>query len=315
MENPELVMDATLTTKFTHSGYDSAAVKIVEEYFIKKLKENQEISVETGFDYNATEQVADTAPYPIVCIISGAGGNGKDTFINAVSKVCVAANLSSIDPIKEIADTLIQENAAYQYEHYMTIDGGKHQNQKTDQYRQFLYDLKKAWSTFCDGPNVYLMGKLQDILSDQNSGNGITNIVFMHVREASEIANLKQMIEDYFGIAVITVKLVGLVNPADYQNDCDKNVDDYTFDLTITNHPGNTMMLELQAMMFGSIIRDLSYTNGIFPSNYIETAPYVDDATSTIYTETNNIGTTTAYNQGVEPFHDNDSTSSALSSQ
>ena len=71
MENPELVMDATLTTKFTHSGYDSAAVKIVEEFFIKKLKENQEISVETGFDYNTTEQVADTAPYPIVCIISG----------------------------------------------------------------------------------------------------------------------------------------------------------------------------------------------------------------------------------------------------
>ena len=77
------------------------------------------------------------------------------------------------------------------------------------------------------------MGKLQDILSDQNSGNGITNIVFMHVREASEIAKLKQMIEDYFGIAVLTVKLVGLVNPFDYQNDCDKNVDDYTFDLTI----------------------------------------------------------------------------------
>ena len=314
MENPELVTDATLTTKFTHSGYDSAAVKIVEEFFIKKLKENQEISVETGFDYNATEQVTDTAPYPIVCIISGAGGNGKDTFINAVSKVCAAANLSSIDPIKEIADTLIQENAAYQYEHYMIIDGGKHQNQKSDQYRQFLYDLKKAWSSFCDGPNVYLMGKLQDILSDQNSGNGITNIVFMHVREASEIAKLKQMIEDYFGIAVITVKLVGLVNPADYQNDCDKNVDDYTFDLTITNHPGNTMMLELQAMMFGNIIRDMSDTNGIFPSNYIESSPYVDDDTSTIYTGTNNTGIT-AYNQGVEPFHDNDSTSSTLSSQ
>lgn len=315
MESPELVTTATATTKFTHSGYDTAAVKIVEEFFIGELKEKQEISIETGFEDTNVDPTTEVAPYPIVCIISGAGGNGKDTFINAVSKVCAVGNLSSIDPVKEIANTLIQENAAYQYESYMTTDGGKHQSQKTDQYRQFLYELKKAWTSFCDGPNVYLMGKLQDILSDQNSGNGNLNIVFMHVREASEIASLKQMIEEQFGIAVITVKLVGLVNPADYQNDCDKNVDDYTFDLTITNHPGNTMMLELQAMMFGNIIRDLSYTNGIFPSDYKETVPYiVDDSSSTIYTETN-VGTTTAYNQGVEPFHDNDSSTNIISSQ
>ena len=108
----------------------------------------------------------------IVVVINGRGGSGKDTICDIVSRRYGAMNVSSIDPIKEIA-------RAHGW-----------QGQKDGKSRKFLADLKRAFIEYNDLPNRYLKQKYDQFLSDPDK-----TILFVHIREADQIDAFKEMVD------------------------------------------------------------------------------------------------------------------------
>ena len=92
---------------FTHSGASNDRITRLNEKLVKTLSEDVVINIADGIDTSmeVANQVSD--PLPVIILINGAGGNGKDTFINAVNKTLAVYNISTIDPIKTVASQLI----------------------------------------------------------------------------------------------------------------------------------------------------------------------------------------------------------------
>lgn len=267
---------------FTTTGRTIAQLSIAKNGILDIMKRAATLSVESGVNNNHNV-VVDNAklnsnPFPIVVLVSGAGGNGKDTFIEAVGKHCAAYNLSSITEVKEIANILVDYTTGIEDE--MPICPSKHLTEKTDNYRQFLHDLKMAWSKFCDGPNYRLLLELREVLSEQINGLERYDVIFLHVREGNEIDRIKKTIEEQYGIIALTMIVKGLIAASDYVNDCDSNVDNYAYDLTIINTPNQIQMFELQAMLFAN---NLKFANKVFGIENVSGAMYqiLQDATGT----------------------------------
>lgn len=262
IEKNDASIAATPVPEIFHStGKTLAQLDIARGGILETLKKPANLSIETGITHTSSVETTKLVenPFPVVILVSGAGGNGKDTFIDNVGKFCSAVNLSSITEIKEIAEVLV--NYTKDIEDEMVVCPSKHMEQKTDHYRQFLHALKMAWADFCDGPNYRLITELRNILTEQVSEGMRYDVVFLHVREGSEIDKIKSIIENKFGIICLTMIVKGLVDSSDYVNDCDSNVDNYNYDLTIVNSPNKLVMFELQAMLFAT---NLKYANQIF---------------------------------------------------
>lgn len=261
MSNNIYIEPTPVPKTFKGTGKTLAQLDIARNGILEIMKKPANLSVETGITH--AESIETSAlvvdPYPIVVLVSGAGGNGKDTFIDYVGKFCSAINLSSITEIKEVADILV--NYTRDIEDEMEICPRKHQDMKSDRYRQFLHALKMAWSDFCDGPNYRLISELRNILTEQCANGARYDVAFLHVREHDEIEKIKSMIQNNFGIICLTMIVKGLVDASDYVNECDSNVDNYDYDLTIVNTPNKMTMFELQAMLFAT---NLKYANHIF---------------------------------------------------
>ena len=271
--------------KFKTTGKTLVQLDIARTGILDTLKKPAKMSVETGIDHTDSVSIESPKlidnPFPVVVLVSGAGGNGKDTFIDNVGKFCSAANLSSITEIKEIASILVNYTTDIQDE--MEVCPAKHLEMKTDRYRQFLHALKMAWSDFCDGPNYRLIAELRDILTEHVSGGARYDVVFLHVRERDEIEKIRSMVLNKFGLVCLTMIVKGLVDASDYVNECDSNVDNYDYDLTIMNTPNKMTMFELQAMLFATNLKYANYRFGIESSSKlyeIDTVPEADPATS-----------------------------------
>lgn len=118
----------------------------------------------------------------IVVIINGQGGVGKDTICEILSRHYRVTNVSSIDPIKEIA-------RAHGW-----------QGEKDPKARKFLADLKRAFVAYNDLPNVYLKEKYAAFLEDAQG-----QILFVHIREADQIDAFKRSV----GIRCVTLLVRG----------------------------------------------------------------------------------------------------------
>ena len=94
----------------------------------------------------------------IVIIINGSGGVGKDTLCDIVGKHYSTMNVSSVDPIKEIASK----------------NGWN--GEKDSKSRKFLADLKKLFVDYNDLPQKYLFEKYNEFLANDNE------ILFVHIR-------------------------------------------------------------------------------------------------------------------------------------
>ena len=143
-----------------------------------------------------------------VIVINGAGGVGKDTLCDFVSKHYKTMNVSSVDPIKKAASIL-----------------GWH-GEKELKDRKFLSDLKKMACEYSDISTKYLVEKYKEFLDSDYE------IMFVHIREGSEIDHFKEKV----GAPVITLLIKRDTNETMYGNSSDDNVELYEYDYEYDNN-------------------------------------------------------------------------------
>jgi hypothetical protein len=166
-------------------------------------------------------------------IINGQGGSGKDAFINLIGQYYndrIILNVSSIDPIKKIA-----------------AHGGW-RGEKTDKARKMLSDLKKLFIEYNDLPTNYL--------KDQMSRIARSVVIFMHVREATEIDKLKKTDP--------SIKTILIYRETDLKgNDSDDMVYDYKYDYIIDNNGSLEDLEESVATFINEVILETSLADDV----------------------------------------------------
>ena len=144
-----------------------------------------------------------------VFVINGAGGVGKDTLCDLAAKHFKVYNVSSIDPIKEIAA--------------MTGWAGE----KTDKARRFLSDLKKLTVDYNNYPTLWGKARFDEFMASDNE------VMFFHIREAEEI---KKYVEATGGMAkTLLIRGGNRMNKAHYGNVSDDEVENYDYDYYFVN--------------------------------------------------------------------------------
>jgi hypothetical protein len=158
---------------------------------------------------NGERIVIDYIMKKLVVIINGNGGVGKDTLCDFAQEAFTVRNISAITPIKEIA-------SAHGWN-----------GEKDAKARKLLADLKAAFVAYNDLPFLYIKEEYKAFLEDEKE-----NILFIHIREASEIDKVKA----YIKIPCVTL----LITRKQKKNQCwgnpsDDNVSCYTYDYQYNN--------------------------------------------------------------------------------
>ena len=144
-----------------------------------------------------------------VIIINGAGGVGKDTICDLAAKHFKVRNISSVDPIKEIA----------------TFCGWT--GVKDDRARKFLHDLKTVTAEYNDFPTKWALNVFNQFLTNDEQ------ILFVHIREPWEIEKFVKHSKTATKTLLIKPRqeLQGKV----YGNTSDDDVEKYDYDLVFFN--------------------------------------------------------------------------------
>ena len=146
-----------------------------------------------------------------VFVINGAGGVGKDTLCNMLSKHYRVQNISSITPIKNIA----------------TICGWG--GEKNDHARKFLADLKSVTVAYNDYPTKWILEEYRKFKESEDE------ILFVHIREGSEI---RKFVDGTNGEAITILVRGGhrfRRRNAVYGNAADDDVEKYRYDYVFYN--------------------------------------------------------------------------------
>lgn len=152
-------------------------------------------------------------------IINGKGASGKDTLINFFEKENPGKvfNVSSIDPIKEIATMY-----------------GYTEDSKTEKARKFLSDLKKVFTDWNELPTKYCLDQLEKFC-----GTELSEVMFVHIREPEEIEKFKRAALSSSKRSNIVVKTLLVTSKRcedkSYGKSSDDNVDSYTYDFYYHN--------------------------------------------------------------------------------
>lgn len=144
----------------------------------------------------------------IVIIINGHGGTGKDTLCGFAGGIYSVRNVSSAEPIKEIARKY-----------------GGWQGEKDEKSRKFLADLKQLFADYNDLPCRYLVEEYEKFLE---SG---AEILFVHIREGREIDKFRKHVDIPCIALLIRRKLVR----QQWGNESDDNVEQYAYDYCYDN--------------------------------------------------------------------------------
>lgn len=145
----------------------------------------------------------------IALVINGRGGVGKDTLCDLAAKHYKVYNISSVDPIKDIA-------------RMCGWDG-----RKDDRSRRFLSDLKALTVAYNDYPTVWAKERYLGFLESEY------DVMFLHIREPEEIEKFVSAT----GGAAKTLLILGgdRMKKASYGNVSDDNVEKYSYDYYFTN--------------------------------------------------------------------------------
>jgi len=140
-------------------------------------------------------------------IINGSGGVGKDTFVEFCSNFTGVKNISSVDKVKEAAQILVGWNG-----------------EKDEKTRKFLSDLKQLSIDYNNYPLIYIENQTKEFME-----NDTQSIMFIHIRESSEIEKVKNAIGAK--TLLITSNRVAKIET----NKSDANVEDFQYDYYIRN--------------------------------------------------------------------------------
>lgn len=175
----------------------------------------------------------------LVVIINGSGTAGKDTVVDIVDEKVYNTfiyNISSIDRVRSAAEILGWRGC------------------KGENDREFLHQLKMLASKYYDHSFHYMFFQYEHY--NKMCGNllGKHLIGFFHIREPEEIEKFKQSIQESGG-HVLTM-LVKRDNIDKFNNDADKNVENYQYDYVIENN-GTLEDLERSVVrLFNNILKE-----------------------------------------------------------
>ncbi len=145
----------------------------------------------------------------LVMVINGAGGVGKDTLCDLSAKHFKVRNISSVDPIKEIA----------------TFCGWT--GVKDDRARKFLHDLKTLTAEYNDFPTSWALNVFREFLENDEE------ILYVHIREPWEI---EKFVKATNGVAkTLLVRGGARTRCGAYGNAADDCVEQYTYDYYFMN--------------------------------------------------------------------------------
>ena len=145
----------------------------------------------------------------LVIVINGSGGVGKDTLCDFAAECYKVKNISSITPIKQIA-----ERCGW--------DG-----RKDDKSRKFLSDLKLLCVEYNDYPTRWALAEYESFLETEEE------IMFVHIREPEEIA---KFVEATKGAAkTLLIRGGDRMNKSCYGNVSDDGVENYAYDRYFMN--------------------------------------------------------------------------------
>ena len=173
---------------------------------------------------------------PLVIIINGKGGIGKDSLINEYLKIHRGESISSIDAVKEAAKVL-------------GWDG-----RKSDVNRKFLSDLKALSIKYNDYPLRDILFKFHRFIRDVNS-----DVLFIHIREPEEIEKCKKNIEYTEMASVKTMLVITDGEQHTYGNKSDDNVEDYNYDIRFLNHSTTEYDQNCSRLAFVDLIERMIY--------------------------------------------------------
>ena len=144
-----------------------------------------------------------------VIVINGAGGVGKDTICDLAARHFKVRNISSVDPIKEIA----------------TFCGWT--GVKDDRARKFLHDLKTVTAEYNDFPTKWALNVFNQFLTNDEE------ILFVHIREPWEI---EKFVKATNGVAkTLLVRGGSRSRHEAYGNAADDMVENYVYDYYFVN--------------------------------------------------------------------------------
>lgn len=151
-----------------------------------------------------------------IIVINGEGGVGKDMLCEIVKKYYKTEIVSSIDPIKRIAKQIGWNGI------------------KDNKSRMFLFELKQLCIEYNDFPTHYLVGEVLKFLE------GEKEILFVQIREPSEIDKFKKAVEQKFNVICDTLLIKRGDKSMKWGNRSDDNVNNYDYDnVYINNLPLN----------------------------------------------------------------------------
>jgi len=225
--------------------------------------------VENQVDLDAIMPTEINDPYPVIILINGSGGCGKGTLIKQIRQYCNAPvyELSTVDPLRPVAKTLME----YQQDMFAGLfetdpmTASAEESEKGGPYRQFLSDLKYAWSNHNEGPNTYVVGLALKLITDNrwtidentglpirpesspttyNADGGMTftldttydmpAMIFINAREPKNLDELKNAFWE-LGLLCFTMKMEGIEHEAEDLADSDLLVNDYDYDIVVRN--------------------------------------------------------------------------------
>lgn len=162
----------------------------------------------------------DVAKLPIIFIMNGYGASGKDTFLDYCDTILPQSiiRISTVGPVyKAVNDVLLKDDLSSDGTAYRDSIS-KSVNTKDDAWRQFMHEVKMAWTKYCDGPIQYVLNRVEYVRKNLPE----IKFIFVYSRESNEVVRFSKIFQS-MGYLSARIWVQG-PDENHWQNDCDREV-------------------------------------------------------------------------------------------